>query len=396
MKKIYKSLLFAVIATLPFLTSCKDDNDSNPTLTVPESFVLNTPEFAANNVYDIPATSTVNLTTTQPDYGGWPAAVTYAVQISLDPTNEAGWKELSTTYTSTKISISGSELNTAVLDMYRAAHDEADPEGVMPLYFRLRAFLADSGKHFGEVFSNAVSTNVLSYDVPSDVVLPEKIFVCGGSIGTAWKTWKPLAPVYDEAKKGRFYTMVYNAADGFKWGFKEEGWLGYDDIDEIVNKVDGMTISNDGGNIKFDKAGWYVLKFVAKISGNKLKVTMTVSPGIAKVTGAGVAATDWAADAKEMTAPDSKDGDWIFNEFTGSGELRAFIEVPDEDWWRTEFTLYAKKTIYYRDFDIFPDWKGAAAEKAKPAKEDPENYSIQVAPGMTLKLNFDNNTGSIE
>jgi hypothetical protein len=103
MKKIYKSLLFAVIATLPFLTSCKDDNDSNPTLTFPESFVLNTPEFAANNVYDIPAANYVNLTTTQPDYGGWPAAVTYAVQISLDATNESGWKELATTYTSTKI-----------------------------------------------------------------------------------------------------------------------------------------------------------------------------------------------------------------------------------------------------------------------------------------------------
>ena len=81
MKKIYKSLLFTMIAVVPFLTSCKDDNDSNPTLSIPTSFVLNTPEMAANNVYDLPY-GKVNLTASQPNYGGWPAAVYYAVQVS--------------------------------------------------------------------------------------------------------------------------------------------------------------------------------------------------------------------------------------------------------------------------------------------------------------------------
>ena len=393
MKKIYKSLLFAVIATLPFLTSCKDDNDSNPTLTFPESFVLNTPEFAANNVYDIPAANYVNLTTTQPDYGGWPAAVTYAVQISLDAANESGWKELATTYTSTKINIEAAELNSTVLDMYRAAHNDADPEGVMPLYFRLRAYLADSNqKNFGEVFSNSISVNVLSYDTPSDVKLPEKVFVCGGSIGDSWKTWKPLAPVYNESKKGLFYTIVYNNADGFKWGDKEEAWFGYDKIDKIENQVDGMTVSTDkDNNIVFDKAGWYVLKFVIKVSGNKLNTTMYVAPGKVYVIGNSI--DSW--EGVPMTAPEGK-GLWTFSDFVKSGELRAYIEVPGEEWWRTEFTLYNKETIYYRDFDIPSDWAAGAAEKAKPAKEDPENYSITVGPGMTLSLDFDNNTGSIK
>lgn len=393
MKKLYKSLLFAVIATVPFLTSCKDDNDSNPTLTFPESFVLNQPEFAANNVYDIPAASYVNLTTSQPDYGGWPAAVTYAVQISLDGTSEDGWKELSTTYTSTKISISGAELNAAVLELYRAAHEDADPEGVMPLFFRLRAFLADSGKNFGEVFSNAVSANVLSYDTPSDVVMPEKIVVCGQSIADSWSTWKPLAPVY--GREGRFYTMIYNNADGFKWGYKDNDWFGYDMIDKIDNRVDGLNITAAGdGNIVFDKAGWYVLKFLTKIVGNKVDVTMIVTPGKAFVIGNAVDNGSWSG--VEMTGSSSKDEPWTFSDFTGSGELRAYIQVPDEDWWRTEFTLYQGTTVYYRDFDIPSDWKAGAAEKAVPAKEDPENYSQQVGPGKTLKVNFDRNTGSIE
>ena len=46
MKKIYNSLLIAMVAALPLFTACSDDNDSNPTLTMPESFELNMPEFA--------------------------------------------------------------------------------------------------------------------------------------------------------------------------------------------------------------------------------------------------------------------------------------------------------------------------------------------------------------
>ena len=82
MKKIYKSLLVAIVAALPvFITSCEDDNDSNPVLgALPTSFVLNNAEMAANNVYDLPY-GTVNLTCSQPDFGGWPASVTYAMQM---------------------------------------------------------------------------------------------------------------------------------------------------------------------------------------------------------------------------------------------------------------------------------------------------------------------------
>lgn len=389
MKKIFNSLLFAVVACLPLFTSCEDDNGSNPTLVFPDSFVLNTPEFAANNVCDLPAASFVNLTTSQPNYGGWPAAVTYAVQVSLDPTDVNGWNELTTTYTSTRINISATELNAKVLDMYRAAND-ADPDGVLPLYFRLRAFLKDSGDNFGEVFSNVISMNVLSYDTPSDVTLPTAIFVCGNSIDAAWNTWKPLAPVY--GKEGRFYTMIYNNADGFKWGYKPNDWFGYDMITEFDNQVAGLNITAaSDGNIVFDQAGWYVLEFICKIVGNEVQVKVVVAPGAAGIIGNSVG--NW--DGTLMTPPADK-SEWIFSDFTATGELRAYIQVPGEDWWRTEFTLYMGTTVYYRDFDIPSDWKAGAAEKADPPKEDPENYSQEVGPGKTLKVNFDNNTGSIQ
>lgn len=395
MKKIYENLLLVMVACLPFFTSCEDDNGSNPTLTIPASFVLNTPEFGASNVYDLPASSELHLTTSQPDYGGWPAAVTYMVQISLDQIGAGGWTELSTAYTSTEIAIAASELNTTILDLYRAANDDADPEGIIPLSVRLRAYLADSDiNNFGEVYSNAISLNVLSYDTPSDVTLPEQIVVCGNSIADAWSTWKPVAPVY--GKEGRFYTMIYNDADGFKWGYKANDWFGYSMITEFDNQVEGLTISADGdGNIVFDKAGWYVLEFITKIVGPEVQVKLVVAPGAAGVRGA-CAGGDWDSDHL-MTPSTGKDGDWTFVS-EGSGELRAYIIVPGEDWWRTEFTLYqgADKPypLYFRDFDIPGDWASSASEKG--GKDDPDNYSVSVITGQTLKVNFDRNTGSVE
>lgn len=380
MKKIYKSLLLAMVACLPFLTSCKDDHGSNPTLWIPASFELNMPAFAVNNVYDLPAAETLNLTTSQPDYGDIPLAVTYAPQISLDG---SAWEELSTTFTSTDIQLSTALLNSKILELYRAAHEDADPEGVLPLNIRLRAYLADSDiKNFGQVYSNAITVNVLSYDIPSDVTLPEQIVVCGNSIADAWKTWKPCAPVY--GREGKFYTMIYNNADGFKWGFKENDWFGYDLINEIDNQVDGLEITAaSDGNIVFSKAGWYVLEFICKIVGPEVQTKLVVAPGATGVTGAAVDNGSWSGVA--MTAPASKDGNWTFSDFTGTGELRAYITVPGEDWWRTEFTLYQGE-LYWRTVDIPQNW----AENVGP------EYSVEVSSGKTLKINFDTNTGSVE
>lgn len=78
MKKI-SNILLAVTFALPLFTACETDNDSNPILNEPDTFTLNTPAYAANNVYDLKNAQTVELTCSQPDYG-FPAATTYTVQ----------------------------------------------------------------------------------------------------------------------------------------------------------------------------------------------------------------------------------------------------------------------------------------------------------------------------
>lgn len=378
MKKIYRNLLMMLVAAVPFLSSCESDNDSNPTLSVPSSFVLNTPELAANNVYDLPS-STVTLTTTQPDYGGWPAAVIYAVQVSLTGA-DGSWTELGTTSTSAVVKANGDEINLAVLDQYRAANDDQDPAGELPIYVRLRAYLSNS-TNLGECFSNAVQLRVLAYEPPAEVSLPTAIYVCGNSIADAWSTWKPLAPVY--GKDGRFYTLIYNGGDGFKWGKKPNDWFGYDMIDEFDNKVDGLEITAaSDGNIVFSKAGWYTLEFITKIVGSNVKVTLVVNPGEAYVIGGAVDNGSWSGVM--MNKPDGK-GEWTFSDFTGDGELRAYINVPGEDWWRTEFTLYNGE-LYWRTVDIPHNW----------AEDLGAEYSVTVGTGKTLTVDFDRNTGSVK
>ncbi|MBQ9355817.1 MAG: SusF/SusE family outer membrane protein [Prevotella sp.] len=380
MKKLYKSLLMGLVVALPMaFTACEDDNDSNPTLSLPQSFVLNTPEFAANNVYDLPKSASVNLTTTQPDYGGWPAAVIYATQMSLTGEDDS-WVELGTTSTSAQVKVNNNELNNAVLDAYRSSHDDADPEGPLAVFLRLRAYLSNSTVNLGEVYSNSVQINVLAYDPPVELSLPTALYVCGNSIGEAWKTWKPLAPVY--GKEGRFYTLIYNGGDGFKWGTKPEEWLGYDRIKTFDIQVDGLEVTaSSDGNIVFSKAGWYTLEFIAKIVGIEVQYTLVVAPGQAAVRGA-AAGGDWDNDHL-MTAPAGK-GEWTYD-VDGSGELRAFIVVPGEEWWRTEFTLFNGE-LYWRVVDIPNNW----------AEDLGSEYSVTVSTGKKLVINFDDNTGRVE
>ena len=71
------------VAGLSLFTSCKDDNESNPTLIQPTSFVVNNPAIGSANL-DLEKSTTVNLTWSQPVFTnfGAPVIPTYTVQFS--------------------------------------------------------------------------------------------------------------------------------------------------------------------------------------------------------------------------------------------------------------------------------------------------------------------------
>lgn len=387
MKNILKSAALLVLC-LGALTACDEDRDDNPTYQQPTTFRLNMPAIAANNVIDLANTDSITLTYDQPNYGGFPMAVDYTTEISTDEGFTEGTTLTLTAVHSTVTNVSAVLINQTVIEQYQAVHGEDTyPEGEFPLYIRVKA--QPTGLDLDAVYSNTITLPhcIASYRTP-DVVVPENLYVCGSNIGTAWKTWQKLAKPYDV--EGSYYGLIYIPEGGgsFKFGTKEEDWTGHSAIATFNDNAEANITAAADDNIVFGKAGWYTIEFQAKVKGNNLEYTLNVSPGQVYIIGTVAGMTNWAADPNwALTAPADQTGDWVSPAFTAAGELRAFINVPGRDWWRTEFTLYQGTTVYYRDVNVPDNWAGS---------ELGSDYSVNVTPGQRLYVNFDNGTGRVE
>ena len=389
MKNIIKSLLVPAVAlaVLPFMTSCETDTDSNPTLQHPTSFVLNTPAYAESNVYDLANSESLNLTTTQPDYG-FPVVTTYEVQVSL---NEAfkdvtgaevpegvNYATLMSTYTQANMNVSAEELNNTIVSLYQKDNNGGDPSGkTLVAFVRLAAHIANAPNSY--CYSNVIQ---LPVRVSYIATMPTSVYVAASSIhgGTEGKA---LAPVY--GMDGQWYGMVYmSAGASLTWGDADSQTNG-----SAVTTVDdqagaGVTPAEDGG-IAFANAGWYVLHFTASIADNTLSSKITVYPGLACVTG-NVAGGVWddPNTAWALTPPADASGEWVSPAFAAAGELRAYIKVPGLDWWRTEFTVVDNK-IVWRTTNIVDSWS-----------EVDSSYAISCSANQKLYVNFDYDTGRVE
>lgn len=393
MKHIFKTILLLPALALPFMfASCEQDDDCNPTLDTSHAgdgtFVLNVPADAQNNTYDLANSENVTLTCTSPNYGGVPYVVRYYVQVAIDKGFETdqtvAHKELLSSYTKATIAVVASELNDSIVKLYQEANPDTDyPDEARPVYIRLRAIL--DATQTGECYSNVIELpSVKATYVAPPATLPEELFVCGSSIQDAWKSWKPMAPVYGLA--GQFYTMVYFPAGGeFKWGTYNEDWRGYDRIKEIVDNAGAGVSEGEDANIKIDNAGWYVLYFTAEIVGSSVQYTLNVEPGQAFIIGA-IEGGGWADGdpACAMTPPADATGQWVSPAFAAGGELRAYIKIKGLDWWRTEFTLYGG-SLFFRNCDIPDNWAANVGT----------DYSVTCSAGQKLYVDFDNNTGEV-
>ena len=134
------------------------------------------------------------------------------------------------------------------------------------------------------------------------------------------------------------------------------------------------------------------LYVVAEVGANAVKYTFTFHPAAAYVIGNGTG--DWTDSNPDWEMKPGSDGKWVSPAFTAGGEMRAYIKVPGYDWWKTEFTLYKGKELYFRDFDIPANWAENAGDKGN--KPDPENYSVAVSAGQKLYVNFSDNTGEVK
>jgi len=378
-------LALLAVVTLGF-TACDTDTDSNPTLDlshVGEGFPLNVPANAENNTYDLANAKSVELTCSQPNYGGMPLMVRYYVQVSLTE-DFASYKELATSYTKAKMAVVAREINDAMVELFQEANPDTDyPATPRPLYIKLRAVI-DGTDNMGETYSNVITlpSVLASYQAP-EATFETQLYVVGQAIGEAWSTWKPVPQIYD--MPGCYYTVVYvPEGTGFKWGAYEQDWRGYDRIRNWDDVAGADVSASSDGNIVFANGGWYTLFFEAEIVGSSVQYDLHILPAEVYVIGNSMGGNWNVADPTlALQAPADQTGDWVSPAFTGSGELRAYVNVPGYDWWRTEFTLHNGE-VYWRDVNIIDSWSELGSD-----------YAVQVSPGQCLYVNFDSNTGEV-
>ncbi len=381
MKKLIYILLLAVVAV--GFVSCEEDRDSNPIWNedAAKTFVLNMPAVAVNNVLDLEGSDNVVFTTSQPDYG-FPVSTVYTTWVSLDG---AEYVALPTTSTSAVISIPAKEINEALLGLL----GDGDVSEPMPVKVKLTAALF-ADPEMGKAESNVIELPKVKVYVPKvEVTLPTKMHIVGGfAASEGWSKFVALAPAYSQ--EGMFYGVVYLAeGDEFKIN-PDAGWKG-NDMGTGQITLDGdiaATCENGdkGSNLKMGSAsGWYNVIVKAKIANGAVQYTMSMIEAKVYIIGAAFGGVWEKSDDALFTAPATADGEWVSPAFTGSGELRMFIDCG-LDWWKTEFTLDGDNNIFYRTMDIPSNW----AENVGAA------YSKQVNPDGHVYLNFTAGTGRIE
>lgn len=391
--------MMPVLLALPMLfASCDKDDDSNPTLDlshVSEGFVLNTPAYAENNTYDLSRSESVNLTCSQPNYGGnVPYVVDYYVQVSLDKSftegnADAPFKELSTSYPKANMQVSGSELNSAVADLYLTANpEEKTVPAVLPIYIRLRAVINGGvDKNLGETYSNFITLPKVhaEYKAP-EVTYPDNLFVIGSSIQEAWKDWKVVPHLSNS--KSSYMTIIYVPDNAnFKWAVTKGSYLDYTNLRSVEDKADAGISCNKGdfNNIKVAKGGWYTLLFQAEISadGKQMLYDLIVYPAEVYLIGHVNNGVWEFNDSFKLTAPADASGQWVSPAFLAGGELRASVKIPGFAWYDSEFTLL-KGSLFF------------ANPKESWEKDFGAQYSVKCTAGQKLYIDFDKWTGEVK
>ena len=349
---IYLSLF--LLSSLCFFTACSDDNGSNPTVRQPGTFVLNTPSYSSCLV-DLLNTETLQLSTSQPDYG-YTAAVVYRIQVSLtdswnvsydeakdDETGETipDYATVDESYNKVKISASTALVDEAIMKVGGWESVDQIPES-QEVYLRLQASLANyaTGVESHPCYSNSVKLNVEPYFMELKGKDPVLWYLVGSCVGDgSWKgdvgvAFYPMsvAPeaTFDKNGYGELTSIAYLTTKGFKlvqvpgeWQFQ---WGQGDSWGEFKYCEGGSA------NITVPADGYYTINL--NTATNELTIeeyseAVTVYPEMF-VSGS---FNEWATDTK-MTPVNTYEGAvnhiWTYDiESDGAVELKF---LADSGW----------------------------------------------------------------
>ena len=338
-------------AGLVLLAGCKDDNESNPTITQPSQFVLNEP--AVKDNVDLQKSSTVSLTWSQPTpYNNFNAPVvpTYSVQVSpsgsfnqafdadLEDNTGADYFELAETYSNgLKAEISTETLNRSLEELL-GWQDESAVPATQQLAFRVKSAIRDASfKEYNVIYSNVVNMTTIPYYVELKPADPEIWWLIGADIadgswgGDLGKCVIPMQTIegaeYDKKTgQGEIRWIGYLAGSGFKLrGSMDDNWA------TQWGQGDGGYVKNDGGsgNITVPAAGLYTVTL------NTAKDNLTIEPyeGSAPVF-AGMAISgsfnDWGDTDMTPCSTGWENHDWYVTQHLDAG---AEIKIKQAGSW---------------------------------------------------------------
>ncbi len=278
MKTIFKSTLLLAAAGLTLFTACKDDNESNPTLTQPTQFVLNNPSITGN--VDLEKSQTVTLTWSQPtpytDFNA-PVVPNYTIQVSptgqfntaydaaAEDNSGADYFNIDETYTNG----AGAEINTQTLNrslLQLLGWTETTVPSTQQVSFRVKSVVKDASfKEYYPIYSNVVTLNTVPYYIELKPADPEIWWLIGSDIADgSWgsdygKCVIPMQTIIDAAYdnktgQGDIQWIGYLGGNGFKLrGSMDDNWA------TQIGQNDGGFVKNDGGsgNITVAEAGLY-------------------------------------------------------------------------------------------------------------------------------------------
>ena len=365
MNNIFKSALLLMAVAFMF-TACSDDRDSNPVLQQPSSFVLNTPAYA-NQAIDLANSETVNLTWSQPNYGGFPVAAEYTVEVS--PTNEwttsyaeevadesgetqGDYYAFENIFSSCEAKIDAKDLAKALVVICNYVDGEIPEE--QEVYARVKANTPGAR----EVVSNVVKFLVSPYYIelkPADPVLWYMVGNCigsndwdngSGSIGTGLI---PLLPMPDADVDANGNTVLVYAGffpkDGqFKFVKIPGKWddqMNFTNIDS--NEAAVTDEDGDNHNIGIPEDGFYYIEMntatskvtIMRWTGASTEYTTITMPGDYQ---------GWDAGSTPMTAMGKRENtqthDWYLDAvYESNAELKFANGSWDVNWGATAFPL---------------------------------------------------------
>lgn len=334
MKNIFKSILLLLCSVCLF-AACADDNDSNPTLTIPATFQLNTPAFATATT--VLANSTeLPFTWSQPDYGGFPVAAQYQMEFSISQSfttsvaqaeaDETGatipdYVALDQIYNGCSGSVNPSLLARGLQQIARWP-DAASVPATLTIYARLVADYANQ-----LVYSNIVPISVAPYYVELKNAPIETWWLIGADIadgswgGDMGKCIIPMQPIegeeYDKKTgQGKIRWIGYLAGNGFKLKLYPDSW----DYQWGQGDSFGTFVKNDGGSsdIKVPEAGLYAV--ILDTGKDNLEVVSYDGPS--KVfEGMAISGSfnDWGDTEMTPCSTDWENHDWYVTQHLDAG-----------------------------------------------------------------------------